>query len=100
MERGWEGESAAGYGGYGGHTNMVMNKKSQEEVLTGTTIMACTYEGGVVLGADSRTSSGSWQNPVERARPCLPPISSTTTAMLTSWLRESRYATDNPIRLI
>jgi len=60
MERGWEGESAAGYGGYGGHTNTMMNKKSQEEVLTGTTIMACTYEGGVVLGADSRTSSGSY----------------------------------------
>ena len=33
---------------------------SQGEVLTGTTIIACTYDGGVVLGADSRTSSGSY----------------------------------------
>ena len=31
-----------------------------EEVLTGTTIIACAFDGGVVLGADSRTSSGSY----------------------------------------
>lgn len=29
-------------------------------VQTGTTIMAVTYDGGVVLGADSRTSTGSY----------------------------------------
>ncbi len=33
---------------------------AQGEVLTGTTIMACTFDGGVVLGADSRTSSGNY----------------------------------------
>ena len=31
-----------------------------KEVLTGTTIIACTFDGGVVLGADSRTSSGNY----------------------------------------
>eukprot|EP00640_Fibrocapsa_japonica_P004158 CAMPEP_0113934642 /NCGR_PEP_ID=MMETSP1339-20121228/1939_1 /TAXON_ID=94617 /ORGANISM="Fibrocapsa japonica" /LENGTH=216 /DNA_ID=CAMNT_0000936523 /DNA_START=80 /DNA_END=730 /DNA_ORIENTATION=- /assembly_acc=CAM_ASM_000762 len=30
------------------------------EVSTGTTIMACEYEGGVVVGADSRTSTGTY----------------------------------------
>jgi len=30
------------------------------EVMTGTTIMAVEYAGGVVFGADSRTSSGSY----------------------------------------
>lgn len=27
---------------------------------TGTTIVACTYNGGVVLGADSRVSTGTY----------------------------------------
>ncbi|EDV24245.1 Proteasome subunit beta type-6 [Trichoplax sp. H2] len=30
------------------------------EVMTGTTIMAVEYDGGVVIGADSRTTSGSY----------------------------------------
>jgi len=30
------------------------------EVLTGTTIMAVEYDGGVVIGADSRTTMGSY----------------------------------------
>jgi len=30
------------------------------EVSTGTTIMAVKYDGGVILGADSRTSTGSY----------------------------------------
>lgn len=29
------------------------------EESTGTTIMAVSYNGGVIVGADSRTSSGS-----------------------------------------
>ena len=29
------------------------------EMSSGTTIMAVTYDGGVILGADSRTSTGS-----------------------------------------
>jgi 20S proteasome subunit beta 1 len=37
-----------------------MANRSMKEVLTGTTIMACTYDGGVILGADSRTSSGNY----------------------------------------
>ncbi|VDD74115.1 unnamed protein product [Mesocestoides corti] len=31
---------------------------SKTEVSTGTTLVACEYNGGVVIGADSRTSSG------------------------------------------
>jgi len=30
------------------------------EISTGTTIMAIAYEGGVILGADSRTSTGTY----------------------------------------
>ncbi|BES99894.1 unnamed protein product [Nesidiocoris tenuis] len=32
----------------------------EEEVSTGTTILACEYEGGVMIAADSRTSTGSY----------------------------------------
>ncbi|KAI3382207.1 hypothetical protein SNEBB_010521 [Seison nebaliae] len=35
-----------------------VNDFMNEEVLTGTTIMAVEYDEGVILGADSRTSSG------------------------------------------
>jgi 20S proteasome subunit beta 1 len=31
-----------------------------EELSTGTTLVAVEYDGGVVIGADSRTSMGSW----------------------------------------
>jgi len=31
-----------------------------EPVSTGTTIMACTFKGGVVIGADSRTTTGAY----------------------------------------
>lgn len=31
---------------------------NSEPETTGTTIMAVVYEGGVLLGADSRTTSG------------------------------------------
>jgi 20S proteasome subunit beta 1 len=34
--------------------------KPEAAVKTGTTIMAVTYEGGVVLGADTRTSTGDY----------------------------------------
>ncbi|CDJ36455.1 proteasome component PRE3 precursor, putative [Eimeria mitis] len=43
--------AAAVAGGAAGDSN---------EVQTGTTIVACCYAGGVVLGADSRTSAGSY----------------------------------------
>ncbi|CAH8570014.1 unnamed protein product [Dicrocoelium dendriticum] len=38
-----------GYGNYLG-----------KEITTGTTLFACEYDSGVVIGADSRTSSGSY----------------------------------------
>lgn len=31
-----------------------------EPISTGTTIMAIIYDGGLLIGADSRTSSGSF----------------------------------------
>lgn len=37
-----------------------MDPNLLEEVSTGTTIMAACYDGGVVLGADSRTSTGTY----------------------------------------
>ncbi|XP_075891327.1 proteasome subunit beta type-6 [Nelusetta ayraudi] len=49
--------------------NLVQNISSQndlvpewtrQEVSTGTTIMAVEYDGGVVLGADSRTTTGAY----------------------------------------
>merc|ERR1740138_17941 len=33
---------------------------AEKAVSTGTTIMACEYDGGVILGADSRTSTGAY----------------------------------------
>lgn len=33
---------------------------TREEVSTGTTIMAVAYDGGVIMGADSRVSTGSY----------------------------------------
>merc|ERR1740138_201242 len=33
---------------------------AEKAVSTGTTIMACEYDGGVVLGADSRTTTGDY----------------------------------------
>lgn len=38
--------------------SMLMNPLKKGEVNLGTSIMAVAYEGGVVLGADSRTSTG------------------------------------------
>lgn len=37
-----------------------MGRDWMDPVSTGTTIMAVEYDGGVVVGADSRTSSGSY----------------------------------------
>merc|ERR1719326_2172802 len=33
---------------------------AEQAVSTGTTIMACEFDGGVLMGADSRTSTGSY----------------------------------------
>ena len=42
-------------------------------VDSGTTIIAVTFDGGVVLGADSRTSTGACARPLPRARGAAPP---------------------------
>jgi 20S proteasome subunit beta 1 len=39
---------------------MTMNKNREGEILTGTTILALPFEGGVVVCADSRTSTGTY----------------------------------------
>ncbi|KAH8853703.1 Proteasome subunit beta type-6 [Schistosoma japonicum] len=40
----------------------VLNSASEnvQGISTGTTLFACEYDGGVVIGADSRTSSGTY----------------------------------------
>uniref|UniRef100_A0A4W5RCJ7 Proteasome subunit beta n=1 Tax=Hucho hucho TaxID=62062 RepID=A0A4W5RCJ7_9TELE len=41
-------------------TNDFAPEWAQEEVSTGTTIMAVEFDGGVVIGADSRTTTGAY----------------------------------------
>ncbi|GFH19519.1 uncharacterized protein HaLaN_16476, partial [Haematococcus lacustris] len=43
-----------------GNVPGVFKPKGQEAPHTGTTIVACTYKGGVVLGADGRVSTGAY----------------------------------------
>lgn len=45
---------------YGVPAALGVSPELMEEVSTGTTIMACVYDGGVILGADSRTSTGNY----------------------------------------
>eukprot|EP00884_Botryococcus_braunii_P000403 jgi/Botrbrau1/10363/Bobra.146_2s0002.1 len=42
------------------HFGGALGEGMMEPVSLGTTIMAATFEGGVILGADSRTSSGNY----------------------------------------
>ncbi|XP_067112704.1 proteasome subunit beta type-6-like [Osmerus mordax] len=41
-------------------TNDLVPEWTREEVSTGTTIMAVEFDGGVVMGADSRTTTGAY----------------------------------------
>ena len=41
-------------------TQDILKGKASGEVSLGTTIMAVSFDGGVVVGADSRTSTGSY----------------------------------------
>ncbi|XP_035636840.1 proteasome subunit beta type-6-like [Oncorhynchus keta] len=41
-------------------THDFVPERAQEEVSTGTTIMAVEFDGGVVIGADSRTTTGAY----------------------------------------
>ncbi|KAJ7996672.1 hypothetical protein DPEC_G00239460 [Dallia pectoralis] len=41
-------------------TNDLVPEWAKEEVSTGTTIMAVEFDGGVVIGADSRTTTGAY----------------------------------------
>lgn len=40
--------------------NPALGGSSAAEPHTGTTIVACSYKGGVVLGADGRVSTGNY----------------------------------------
>ncbi|XP_071524891.1 proteasome subunit beta type-6 [Panulirus ornatus] len=44
----------------GSHLDALMPDWMNNEVLTGTSIMAVEFDGGVVVGADSRTSMGTF----------------------------------------
>ena len=50
-------------------------EKAKGEVSLGTTIMACKYAGGVIIGADSRTTTGAYI--ANRVTDKLTPITST-----------------------
>jgi 20S proteasome subunit beta 1 len=52
--------SSSSHGMVGAHTEGNMDFLKPGEVDLGTTIMAVTYEGGVIIGADSRTSTGTY----------------------------------------
>uniref|UniRef100_A0A8B9UBG8 Proteasome subunit beta n=1 Tax=Anas zonorhyncha TaxID=75864 RepID=A0A8B9UBG8_9AVES len=58
----WEGAgNGTGVVAWGGPGPAALHRDwSQEAVSTGTTIMAVEFEGGVVIGADSRTTTGSY----------------------------------------
>ncbi|KAK9819990.1 hypothetical protein WJX72_004861 [[Myrmecia] bisecta] len=56
---------------------------------TGTTIVACAYPGGVVLGADSRVSTGTYVS--NRASDKLTPLAET------AWLLRSGSAADTQL---
>ncbi|RXG68958.1 Proteasome subunit beta type-6 [Armadillidium vulgare] len=42
------------------HLKQLIPEQLQDEAMTGTTIMAIEFDGGVVIGADSRTSMGAY----------------------------------------
>ena len=42
------------------HAEAFESELKEGEVSMGTTIMAITFDGGVILGADSRTSTGNY----------------------------------------
>ena len=42
------------------HAEAFESELKEGEVSMGTTIMAITFDGGVTLGADSRTSTGNY----------------------------------------
>uniref|UniRef100_A0A2S2QAD1 proteasome endopeptidase complex n=1 Tax=Sipha flava TaxID=143950 RepID=A0A2S2QAD1_9HEMI len=44
----------------GGLQENSVHDLEKDEVSTGTTIVAATYDGGVIVGADSRTTTGSY----------------------------------------
>lgn len=42
------------------HEGIITQQLTDQAVSTGTTIMAVEYDGGVIVGADSRTTSGAY----------------------------------------
>ena len=42
------------------HINIIIVNFRGEEVSTGTTLVAVEFADGVVIGADSKTSMGTW----------------------------------------
>ncbi|KAL2079412.1 hypothetical protein ACEWY4_025156 [Coilia grayii] len=52
--------SAMGFSQHLSSCNDLVPEWTSREVSTGTTIMAVEYDGGVVMGADSRTTTGAY----------------------------------------
>jgi len=63
-----------------------------EEVSTGTTLVALEFDGGVVIGADSKTSMGSWV--ANRVTDKLTPVTDTIFACRSGSAADTQAITD------
>jgi len=63
-----------------------------EEVSTGTTLVAMEFDGGVVIGADSKTSMGSWV--ANRVTDKLTPVTDTIFACRSGSAADTQAITD------
>ena len=61
-----------------------------EEVSTGTTLVALEFDGGVVIGADSRTSMGTWV--ANRVTDKLTPVTDNIFCCRSTSLQSSHYS--------
>lgn len=65
---------------------------TDEEISTGTTLVALTYADGVVIGADTRTSSGTWVD--NRVTDKLTPVTNTIFCCRSGSAADTQAVTD------